>query len=188
MFWKKKLTKKAQNISNSRKTIKTSKVNKLDKLLEKFTTKIDKLDNDNKTQSNKLIILSCNLPVNKLKGKVFIKDKPYLAWCAVKSNGSNDSSNTPNSIKSLYKYRLPDYVGKLDYELKIYKLDDSRIKEIIENKFSGNNENIYNQIQSFIDSNNLTMLKKIDMKITHSHNSYIYQFIDFLFSILKFSL
>lgn len=185
MFWKKKLTKKVQNISNSRKTIKSSKVNKLDKLLEKFKTKLDKLDNDDKKQSNKLIILSCKLPVNKLKGKVFIKDKPYLAWCAVKSNGSN---NIPNSIKSLYKYRLPDYVGKLDYEMKIYKLDDSRIKEIIGNKFSGNNENIYNQIQSFIDSNNLTMLKKIDMKIKHSKNSFTYQFIDFLFSILKFSL
>lgn len=111
-----------------------------------------------------------------MKGKIFIWDKPYLSWCAVKSNGS---SNTPNSIKSLYKYRLPNYEGKLDYEMKVYKLDDSRIKEIIENKFSGNNEKIYNQIQSFIDSNNLTMLAKIDMKIKHQYK-YKYQFIDFL--------
>jgi len=86
MFWKKKLTKKSKKISNSRKTIKQSKVNKLDKLLKKFTTKLDKLDNDDKIQKNKLIILSCNLPVNKLKDKVFIKDKPYLAWCAIERN------------------------------------------------------------------------------------------------------
>jgi len=109
-----------------------------------------------------------------LKDKVFIKDKPYLAWCAVKSN---------NTIESLYKYKLPNYEGKLDYEMKVYKLDDSRIKEIIENKFSGNNENIYNQIQSFINSNNLTMLAKLDIKIKHSYNS-LYQFIELLLFIL----
>lgn len=44
MFWKKKLTKKSKYNSNSRKTIKESNVNKLDKLLEKLTTKLDKLD------------------------------------------------------------------------------------------------------------------------------------------------
>ena len=67
--------------------------------------------------------------------------------------------------------------------MKVYKLDDSRIKEIIENKFSGNNENIYNQIQSFINSNNLTMLAKLDIKIKHSYNS-LYQFIELLLFIL----
>jgi len=65
--------------------------------------------------------------------------------------------------------------------MKVYKLDDSRINEILKNKFSGNNENIYNQIQSFIDSNNLTMLAKIDIKIKHS---YKYQFIDLLLFII----
>jgi hypothetical protein len=42
---------------------------------------------------------------------------------------------------------------------------------------------IYNQIQSFIDSNNLTMLAKLDIKIKHSYNS-IYQFIELLLTIL----
>jgi hypothetical protein len=73
MFWKKKLTKKSKKLSNSRKTIRKSKVNKLDKLLKKLTTKLDKLDNDDKIQSNKLIILSCSLPVNKLKDKVVLR-------------------------------------------------------------------------------------------------------------------
>jgi hypothetical protein len=132
MFWKKKLSKKLIKNTSSRKTIKYSKVKTLNKLLDKIKTKLDKLDNNNE-KSNKLIVLSCKIPVNKLKGKIFIKDKPYLCWIAVRKN---------DVIKSLYKYRLSKYKGKLDYEMKIYKLDDVRIKELMENKF--NNGHILN--------------------------------------------
>jgi len=105
----------------------------------------------------------------------------YTFYIFLVNSSSNDSNNT---IESLYKYKLPNYKGKLDYELKVYKLDDSRIKDIIENKFSGNNENIYNQIQSFIDSNNLTMLAKIDIKIKHSYDNSLSIFISLLIHIL----
>jgi len=183
MFWRKKLTNKATtkliNKTNNKKTIKYSKIKTIKKLLENIKIELDKIDNNDNNDNTKskklLLVLSCKIPVNKLKGKVFIKDKDYLAWIAIRSNDTN-------TIKSLYKYTLSKNRGiksKLDYEMNIYKLDDARIQEINNKQFNKDNKIAYSEVMNFINNNNLELLKKIDMKIAYfKGNDFTLELID----------